>query len=444
MYQVWLNMRYSFWFLPVLFMIGAVFLAIAIIDLDSRLAPDFLEEWPKLFGAGSEGARGLLSTVASSIITVAGVVFSITLVVLTSASSQYTSRVLRNFMSDWGNQAALGGFVGIFTYCLVVLRTIRGGDEGGFVPSIAVLVGLVLGLFGIVLLIWFIHHISVSIQASSILSAITHDTLVSVDKLFPEGVGEEESDSKKALDKDQGWITVEADETGYIQGMDADGLLDFANEHDLVIRMERRIGQFVIKDTPIASVLGTAPGKKAKNGIGSFYSVGPQRTVEQDAVFGIDQLVDIALKALSPGVNDTTTALMCIDRLTEILVRLTDRQIESAHRGEDGKLRLLTLGPTYSGMVEQAIDPIRRNAAGNLAVLQRLVDSLELLSGRTKSPLRRKILLRHAQSLIESCEQCDTVPRDRQWLDEHLTCLKIALPELTSVQGLMAADGAAK
>ncbi|MGH8007518.1 MAG: DUF2254 family protein, partial [Candidatus Binatia bacterium] len=152
--HLWRKARDSFWFLPTLLVLGALVLAAALIEADGWFEPRTFERWPRLFGSGAAGARGLLTTVASSMITVAGVVFSITLVVLSLVSNQYTSRVLRNFMRDRVTQSVLGAFVGIFAYCLVVLRTIRGGDEGAFVPSLAVLVGLLLGLVGVAVLIY--------------------------------------------------------------------------------------------------------------------------------------------------------------------------------------------------------------------------------------------------------------------------------------------------
>lgn len=183
-------MRASFWFVPAVIVLGAVGLATAVIGVDANVKLRFVEEWPLLFGAGAAGSRGLLTAVASSMITVAGVVFSITIVALSLTSSQYTSRVLRNFMRDRINQVVLGVFVGIFAYCLVVLRTIRGGDEGAFVPSLAVLGGLLLAFVGIGFLIYFIHHIALSIQASSIIAAVASETIAAVDHLFPNGLGE--------------------------------------------------------------------------------------------------------------------------------------------------------------------------------------------------------------------------------------------------------------
>ncbi len=416
--QLWLKARYSFWFLPALLVLGAVILAVALIEADGWFEPRVFDRWPRLFGSGAAGARGLLTTIATSMITVAGVVFSITLVALSLASSQYTSRVLRNFMSDRINQSVLGAFVGIFAYCLVVLRTIRGGDEGAFVPSLAVLAGLLLGFVGIAVLIYFIHHISTAIQASHILASVTGETLRAVDDLFPEGVGEEDTAGDPApTGAVRSWRPVAADKTGYIQSLDTTGLLAFASERQTVVRMERRIGQFVIEGVPLASVLVPLTDDDRRK-LARLYATGRQRTVEQDAAFGIRQVVDVALKALSPGVNDTTTAVMCIDHLTAILVRLTDRRIESRYRSTDGEVRLLTCGPTYSDMVGEAFDQIRQNGSGNVAVLEALLGSLELLEGRTKGRPRRRVLLEQAEAVAELNQRTVPALRDRQRVDE--------------------------
>lgn len=413
--QIWQDVRSSLWFVPGLIVLGAVVIAIALIEAEGYMEQDMLDQWPRLFGSSASGARDLLTAVAGSMITVAGVVFSITIVALSLASSQYTSRVLRNFMRNAVNQTVLGVFVGIFAYCLVVLRTIRGGDEGAFVPSMAVLFGLLLAFVGIVVLIYFIHHIAASIQATHILAAAAEETLEAVDHLFPEEVGKEANSTVPVTSPGQAWYSISASDTGYIQSLDPAGLLAFASERRTVVRMERGVGQFVIEKTPIASLLGTAaPSDDDRKRLGELYAVGLQRTVEQDAAFGIRQIVDVALKALSPGINDTTTAVMCIDYLTAILVRLTDRRIESCYRAEDGELRLLTCGPTYAGIVGEAFDQIRQNADGNVAILEGLLGSLELLAGRTVSPARRLVLVGHAEAVLELGRRSIPAPRDRQ------------------------------
>lgn len=189
--QRWKELRASFWFVPSLIILGAIALALGLIEAESLGASEALADWPRLFGVGAEGSRGMLAAIAGSVITVAGVAFSITVVALTLASSQYTPRILRNFMRDRANQFVLGVFVGVFTYCLIVLGAIRGGGDR-FVPSLAVLGGFVLALISVGVLIFFIHHIALTIQAETIIASVTEETNEAIDRLFPEELGHDE------------------------------------------------------------------------------------------------------------------------------------------------------------------------------------------------------------------------------------------------------------
>jgi uncharacterized membrane protein len=416
--QWWLDMRSSFWFVPAVIVLSAVGLATALIAIDTMLDLPVVKQWPLLFGAGADGSRGLLTAVASSMITVAGVVFSITIVALSLTSSQYTSRVLRNFMRDHNNQVVLGVFVGIFAYCLVVLRVIRGGDEGAFVPSLAVLGGLILAFVGIGFLIFFIHHISMSIQASSIIASAAKETLSAVDHLFPEGLGDDLSeDAENQLMKRQlngAWTAAPSRKTGYIESVDGELLLSFARERKVVLRMDRGIGEFIVEGTPLISVAGLAAlDEDSMEKLSAAYVIGRHRTVEQDAGFGIRQIVDIALKALSPGVNDTTTAVMCVDYLEAILVRLAGRRIASAHRKDEGELRMIARGPSFESLLGEALNQIRQNAAGNVAILTRLLQALETIARQTTSARRRRALCQQADLIAALAESTILPAHDR-------------------------------
>ena len=415
----WLQgLRSSFWFIPTVIVFGAVGLAAVLIAVDATVDPHLVVRWPLLFGAGAAGARGLLTAVASSMITVAGVVFSITIVALALTSSQYTSRVLRNFMRDRVNQVVLGVFVGIFAYCLVVLRVIRGGDEGAFVPSLAVLGGLILAFVGIAYLVYFIHYISMSIQASRIIATAAHETIAAVDRFFPRELddgADEDADGDLAMTlAEQQWSAAPAQKTGYVESIDGDTLLRWAREHGTILRMEHGIGEFVIEGTPLISVAGSnGPDDETIAELNALYFVGPNRTVEQDPSWGIRQIVDIALKALSPGINDTTTAVMGLDYLGAILVRLASRQFPPSHRLDQGELRVIARGPSFSSLLSEAFDQIRQNAAGNTAVLARMLQVLETIAGRTANLRRRQALRRQAELIAEMAERTIPSPHDR-------------------------------
>ena len=440
--NIWHSLRSSLWCVPGLLVLVAVAMAIGLIEADAWFEEGVLNRWPRLFGAGAAGSRAMLVAVAGSMITVAGVVFSITLVALSLASSQYTSRVLRNFMNDRTNQTVLGVFVGIFAYCLVVLRTIREGTDIEFVPSLAVLGGVVLAFVGIGYFIFFIHHISTTIQASYILARIAAETVERIDHLFPEGVGH---DDEHRLDPDPlhtgprwRWHGIPAACTGYVQRVEVDSLLAIARKIRAVIRMERRIGDFVVEGMPLASILTSQgsepPSPDVCDRVSAAHTIDAQRTTDQDAAYGVRQIVDVALKALSPGINDTTTAVMSLDYLTAILVRLCDRAIESPRRFDRGELRVITLGTTFAGIVELAFDQVRQNAGGNVATLSRLVDALHTLEGLTRSPSRRRVLLRQVQATEEVIRRTIPASQDREPVAARATRLLESLKAIEAAR----------
>ncbi len=433
--RIWTYLRSSLWFIPALMVASAIALAVGLIEADARVSGELFQGWPRLFGAGADGSRGMLTAIASSMITVAGVTFSITIVALSLASTQYTPRILRNFMSDRANQAVLGTFVGIFTYCLVVLRTIRGGDEGRFIPSLAVAFGFVLALVGVGVLILFIHHVATSIQASHVISSVADETTRAIERLFPEELdeGAEEDATSAPPGWDEAgteWLEVPALKTGYIQDVDAEALLGFARGRGVVARMERRIGEFVTEGTPLVSLsAGGRPDERATEELNDIFTINHTRTVEQDAAFGIRQLVDIALKALSPGINDSTTATTCVDYLSSILSVLARKRVESRYRADGGELRVIAVGPTYAGLVAASFDQIRQNAEGNVAVLARMLGAVERLASGTGSPLRRQVLARHARLVAETAERSVEPEYDRSQLNDSFRRALAALGE---------------
>lgn len=410
--SLWDRLRSSLWFLPTLLVIGAVVLAVGLIEVDAVTGlSSWKENWPRLFGAGAEGSRGMLSAIASSMITVAGVAFSITIVALALASSQYTSRILRNFMRDRANQFVLGTFLGIFVYCVVVLRTIRGGEEGVFVPSIAVLFAVVLSLVGIGCLIFFIHHIASSIQAESIIKSAADETLESIDRLFPDDLADSVGphDGPLFQASSGAWYPVCAGESGYIQAIEGDGLLSLARERDALIRMECGAGEFVVEGAPLITIVGVdPPDDELTRAVNALYTLGRQRSTVQDAGFGVRQIVDIALKALSPGINDTTTAVTCVHYLSAVLARLAARRLSAPCQAEGGKVFVIVRGATFPGLLGEAFDQIRRNADGNVAVLFALLEALAVVATRTQDVERLQAVARQVELIADVARK--TIP----------------------------------
>jgi uncharacterized membrane protein len=411
---LWWRIRRGLWFLPALLVLGATLLALGLVELGALHDADLEERMPRVFGVGAEGARSLLSAIATSMLTVAGTVFSITLAVLSLAASQYSPRVLRTFMSDRPTQVVLGVFVAVFVYCLVVLRTIRGGDEP-FVPSLAVLGGMALALVAVGFLVFFIHHLASSIEAASILQRVGQGTDAAMEDLFPEELGEEADESPaQASEGSAAWTPVLAGTTGYIVSLDNAALLSFAREQGRVVRMALAIGDYALEGQPVAWLEGAgAVDEKASRALNACYSYDRQRTVEQDAAFGLQQMVDVALRALSPGINDQSTAVLCVDRLTDALVRLARRRIEQPYRRDGAALRVIAKGPSFAGLVGLAFEDLRRSAAGKPVVLDRLLWSLERIGAATGNPGRRKVLAVEAARIAECAARSVAAPHER-------------------------------
>jgi len=430
--QLWSNVRSSFWFVPSLIVVASIGFAVAIIETDSSGTDRWLGQWPRLFGAGAEGARGMMSTIAGSMMTVVGVTFSMILVVLALASSQYTSRILRNFIRNRVTQVVLGIFAGIFTYCLIVLRTIRGGDEGSFVPSLAVFFGFVLALGGVAALMFFIHHIASSIEASSIIASVARETIAAIDRMFPErlgeGPGEDEDDPTPRPPAERNWRAVPAKESGYIQSVNNEALMRLARDRKTIVWMEHGIGDFVVQNTTLASLaLEDPPDQETTAALQAAFSISRHRTVEQDAAFGIRQIVDVALKALSPGIIDTTTAVMCVDYLTTILARLAPRKIPSSRRDENGELRVIAKGPSFKGLLAESFDQIRSIAKGDVAILSRMLDAFQTLASLTASPHRRGAIGEQVQWTAELAERTVESAHDRARIDTLLARVRETL-----------------
>lgn len=430
--QLWSDLRSSFWFVPSLMVVGSIALAAALIEADSAVSNRWLAQWPHLFGAGAEGARQMLSMLAGSMMSVMGVTFSVILVALSLASSQYTSRILRNFMRSHVTQITLGIFAGIFVYCLIVLRTIRGG-EAEFVPSLAVSFAFFLALGGVGTLIFFIHHIASSIQASSIIASIAHETIAAIERLFPEKKTHEVDDDEAqdqvlgSLDE-RTWYSVPAAVSGYIQSVDNDALLRLARDNRTIVRMERGVGAFAVQNTALASLALTyPPDQEMIAALNKAYSISRHRMVEQDPSFGIRQLVDMALKALSPGINDTSTAVMCVDYLTAILTRLACRQFPPSHRYDDEALRVIAIVPSFEGLLAESFDQIRRNAEGNVSIMERILGAIETIASLTVSPCHRRALKEQVQQIAELADRSIASTHDRAQINRRLLHIREAL-----------------
>ena len=423
---IWNEVRDSLWFLPALLTLASVALAFVTIQIDvAGLLPDAPAGiW--LFSGTASGARGVLTAIASGFITVTGVVFSITIVALQLASTQFTPRILRNFTADRANQVVLGVFIATFTYALLVLRVVR-GEQGGvtpedvagggqltepisaFVPNLSVTVAVVLAVLSIGFLIFFIDHAARSVQASVIIDRVTHDALETVGRRLPERLGESGERPAQVVIPDAQGTVITASRSGYVQGIDEDDLLELLEHGTLTIRMEPGIGDFLLPGSPLATVwpAGPATRDEVQETVRHAFILGHERTPHRDLELGVIELADIAVKALSPGINDPTTAILCLDRLAEILLDAGRREAPARVRRSPAGEGVLILPRTeFETLVNTALDEIRHYGAENhrfaIAFLHRLGELGALLPHHRRPPVARHVaaLLRSARAVV--------------------------------------------
>jgi uncharacterized membrane protein len=417
------RVRHSLWFVPTLCTIAAGALAILLIWV-SELTDLEATGLPLVFSAGVDGARAMLQAIAGSIITVAGVIFSITIVALQLTSTQFSPRVLRNFLRDRSNQFVLGVFVGTFIYTLLVLRSIRSQDEdvAAFVPSIAITGALVLTLVSMGMLIYFIHHISVRIQVTSIVASVAEDTLETIRRMSDRWQPTDDrrwhpaADGGTAAVPPSGALPPEAArpsellipavESGYLQFVDIDRLVECATEADGRLRLLVAPGSWVQAGVPCAAFMPLATGPDrdpdALAGvIEDAFGIGHERSMAEDPAFGVQQLVDVAIKALSPSVNDPTTAMNCIDRLVQVLVAAgTDPDPPRVFADREGETRLEIPFPGFDELVDLSFDQIRHYGGTTPAVVVHLARAFSQL--RSLPPARREAVTRQARRLAEA------------------------------------------
>ncbi|MEQ8857634.1 MAG: DUF2254 domain-containing protein [Pseudomonadales bacterium] len=430
---VWEQLNSSLWFLPGLMSLAAIVLALVCARLDELAGASTLN-LGFLYHGTVESARSLLSTVAGSMITVAGVSFSVTMVALSLASSQLGPRLLVNFMRDRGNQVVLGGFIATFLFCLLALGSTP--ETPNRFVSVSASVALLLAVVSLMLLIYFIHHIAASMQADHVIRAVAADVDLCLRSIFPDdGV---EPDDPSPPEFRAGDASLSSERTGYLQGIDEAGLMKVAVEHDLRLRVLRRPGHYLTRSIPLIQVAGrdVVDADLARR-IQRAFIVGGSRTAEQDPEFGIHQLVEIALRALSPGINDPFTATTCIDHLTGILCTVAAVPERPPLRWDgDGSARLQLDAIDFEGVLDAAFNQIRQAAAGTASVSIRLLEALSFIAAATRHPERLAAVERQARMVYEANAE-RLIRADRQALEARLESLESQL-EVSAKHGTAA------
>jgi uncharacterized membrane protein len=417
-------LRTNLWLVPAVEVVFAIAL-FAVTTLLDRAVYRGAVALPGWVNSGSaDAAREVLTAIAAAVITVVGVVFSIILVTLTLASTQFGPRMLRNFIRDRATQLTLGTFVATFVYAVLVLVSVGEGSHGDFVPHIGVTVTLALMVADLAVLIYFIHHTATSIQLPQVIASIASDLSEAIEVQGGDGDhgrasvagqpgsaqlagGPSPAELLSLLETGGG--TVRAPASGYLQFIRHGILVQLASEAGAVICLDHRPGHFIVQGHPYAKVWPPEAVNRVSDALARAHLTGPHRTLTQDVSFGIDQLVEIAIRALSPAVNDTFTALTCIDWLGDNLCKIINRWHPArVHRDGQGFIRVIAAQPTYERLVQRAFEKIRQASSGMPAVMIRQLEALAKIMADTSSAGQRHVLLDQAAMIDRLCER--TVP----------------------------------
>lgn len=449
--EYWLDvLRTSLWFVPTVFAAAALLLAMVLIWVDRTVSicDSGLLGW--LCAVDADAARQLLAVIASSMLTVAGVVFSVTIVALSLASAQFGPRLLRNYMRDRGNQIVLGTFIADFVYCLTVLRYVSSADTELFVPYLAVNFSMVLAFASLAVLIYFFHHVSSIIQADSVVAQIGSELSKAIDEWADnkhESVGQAEHERTESWSRivvGQAIGSVRAHESGYIQSVDYAGLMGLAERHDICMKLDYRAGHFVIRDSILLTYAPAvdAPEEIEKT-VWTAFILGRQRSPLQDLEFLIDQIGQVAARALSPYLNDPYTAMACVDWLSAGIARLAALDFPSSHRyATDGRLRLIADTLTFEGVVNTAFDEFRQDARPIPAVTLRLLEAIAAIVPHVRNgehlvvlKTQADMIERGSESLFEESDRREVTARHRSVLEllaEKRSAIEFAVEQTES------------
>ena len=410
----WENIKTSFWFIPCLMIFFAIILSIITVFLDRNLNIKFVDYFGLVYSGGIEGSRIILSTIAGSMITVAGVVFSITIAALALASSQFGPRLLRNFMNDKGNQIVLGIFIATFIYCLLTLRAFYRVDIQDFTPIISTTFSIMLAIVNVIIITYFIHHISVTINADSVIYSVYQELTSNIEKLYFNSSSDklqEKFDSLEIFNEsiEDKTYTVEINslKEGYLQAIDWNNLIRLSKENNYLLNIKYRIGEFIVLGDIVYTIKASSKdiNENTKLSIFNCFIIGSQRTPLEDIEFSINQLVEVALRALSPGINDPFTAITCIDYLGSAICRIINKEPPSTYiYDEDGALRIVAKRETFEGIVNASFDQIRQYGKDSISVTIRLLEVLGKIANLVEKDIQRDVVLKHANKILHSSE----------------------------------------
>jgi len=429
------RLKASFWFIPACMSLAAIGLAMYSGHLDIRVnvtSSGWLQSL--LYKGGYKGALTLLSTVASSTITIAGVIFSVTMVALSLASTQFGPRLLTNFMRDPGNQLVLGTFISTFLFCLTAMGNSQRLENENFIPSVSAAFALMAAVLCMGVLIYFIHHMSTSIRAEHVINVVAIELDESMKNFFSprrsagSKIGSESDARLEEFNRKEG-SPVPAHSTGYIQAIDEADLIEAADRENTVVKLVLRPGHFVVEGFDLAVLPpGFHIAPRLKEEIQHCFVIGKERTSEQDPEYGIYQLVEIAVRALSPGINDPFTAIGCLDRLCGLLCWIVRQPAISKYRcNRQGTLRLIVAPIATDNMLRAAFEQIRQASTRMSSVSIRLLECLNVIALSTQNKECLQSIRQQGEMTFQSSVAMPMQPGDLEDLKARYQALIAAI-----------------
>lgn len=399
------TIRTSFWFVPLLMVLLSTLLAVVLSFIDKVYPLNGLSWFEFAYQVDPETIKSLLNTIAGSMITVTSIAFSITIVTLTLASSQFGPRLIRNFMADTGTKIVLGTFISNFSYCIVLVYVMSLEAYSGKILGTAIIWCLISTFASVCVLIFFIHHVASAIQADSVIDDVSRDLVESVDRLLPNDASVKSMLDIKSIDVEAFSHKAElnAGKPGYIQYVDLNAIESIAQKYDVIVQVHVNPGDFVAGGTLLVKIFALRSfDENITSSIKSLFKIGSKRTPVQDPEYAIHQLVEIAVRALSPGINDPYTAMTCVDKLSSTMCVLTSREFPGGTRlDEHGILRVYYKARTFTDLGKASFDQIRQYAVDSIAVTIRLIESLNRIA-----------------QLVQNDEQCRFVTDQIEMLEQ--------------------------
>jgi len=430
------QIRGDYWVVPALMIIGSIILSIVTYHIDRTIQIDLLQSISWLGVNDPEAARSYLSVISGSMISTTGVTFSITIAALVQASSQLGPRLLSNFLRDRGNQIVLGTLLATFTFCIFILKSISNTAEFVFIPHLSIAIATIFTILSIGALVFFFHHVSTSLQANYVISQVGAELQQAIRKIYPEKMEYPQEynlinpeDIPKIIPEES--YRIKSTEGGYLQAIDSKTLIEIAEENDCIMITELRPGEYTSEENTLVSIYPMSDKiEELKDKINNAFILGEERLRLQDIKYSIEQLVEIAIRALSAGINDPYTAIACIDQLTSGTIELFKRSItEGYYYDSGGKLRLVTKSLTFTDLIEIMYTEIRRNSSTNVTINIKLLESIASIIPHARTKDQRNVLKKQADILLQNSMTSIKEPYD---LEEIQMVYKITIQELSA------------